>query len=59
VFQSENDFFSLQLSYQGPIIYWFKAMWWFTTRKSGVNAANLKDLLGLGSYALPGHGFKS
>lgn len=33
-----------------PIIYWFKAMWWFTTRKSGVNAVNLKDLLGLGSY---------
>jgi len=25
-------------------------MWWFTTRKSGVNAVNLKDLLGLGSY---------
>lgn len=33
-----------------PITYWFKAMWWFTTRKSGVNAVNLKDLLGLGSY---------
>ena len=33
-----------------PITYWFKAMWWFTTRKSGVNAINLKDLLGLGSY---------
>ena len=33
-----------------PIIYWFKAMWWFTTRKSGINAVNLKDLLGLGSY---------
>jgi len=33
-----------------PITYWFKAMWWFTTRKSGVNATNLKDLLGLGSY---------
>lgn len=25
-------------------------MWWFTTRKSGVNAVNLKELLGLGSY---------
>jgi transposase-like protein len=33
-----------------PITYWFKAMWWFTTRKSGVNAINLQDLLGLGSY---------
>jgi transposase-like protein len=33
-----------------PITSWFKAMWWFTTRKSGVNAVNLKDLLGLGSY---------
>lgn len=33
-----------------PITYWFKAMWWFTTRKSGVNAINLKELLGLGSY---------
>ena len=25
-------------------------MWWFTTRKSGVNAVNLQTLLGLGSY---------
>ena len=33
-----------------PLKYWFKAMWWFTTRKSGVNAINLKDLLGFGSY---------
>jgi len=33
-----------------PITYWFKAMWWFTTRKSGVNAVNLQELLGLGSY---------
>ena len=33
-----------------PITYWFKAMWWFTTRKSGINATNLKELLGLGSY---------
>ena len=32
-----------------PITYWFKAMWWFTTRKSGINATNLKELLGLGS----------
>ena len=28
-----------------PITYWFKAMWWFTTRKSGINAVNLKELL--------------
>ncbi len=33
-----------------PITSWFKAMWWFTTRKSGVNAVNLQSLLGLGSY---------
>jgi transposase-like protein len=33
-----------------PITYWFKAMWWFTTRKAGVNAINLKELLDLGSY---------
>lgn len=33
-----------------PITYWFKTMWWFTTRKSGVNAVNLKELLGFGSY---------
>ncbi len=32
------------------LTYWFKATWWFTTRKSGVNAINLKDLLGFGSY---------
>jgi len=34
-----------------PLNTWFKAMWWFTTRKSGVNAVNLKDLLALGSYS--------
>ena len=33
-----------------PITYWFKALWWFTTRKSGVNAVNLQELLGFGSY---------
>jgi len=33
-----------------PITCWFKAMWWFTARKSGVNAVNLQELLGLGSY---------
>jgi hypothetical protein len=34
-----------------PITYWFKAMWWFTTRKSGINALNLKELLCFGSCA--------
>jgi len=29
---------------------WFKALWWFSTSKNGVNASALKDLLGLGSY---------
>ena len=38
-----------------PITYWFKAIWWFTTRKSGVNAVNLKELLGFGSYATAWH----
>ncbi len=38
-----------------PITYWFKAMWWFTTRKSGVNAVNLKELLGFGSYDTAWH----
>jgi len=26
-------------------------MWWFTTRKSGINAITLKELLGFGSYS--------
>jgi hypothetical protein len=34
----------------GTIMDSFKAMWWFTTRKSGINAVNLKELLGFGSY---------
>ena len=38
-----------------PITYWFKAMWWFTTRKSGVNAVNLQELLGFGSYDTAWH----
>ena len=33
-----------------PITSWFKAMWWFTTRKSGISAVSLQHLLGL-SYA--------
>jgi transposase-like protein len=33
-----------------PLTTWFKALWWFSTRKSGVNAVNLQQLLCLGSY---------
>ena len=33
-----------------PLAVWFKALWWFSTRKAGVNAVALKELLGLGSY---------
>jgi transposase-like protein len=33
-----------------PLRVWFKALWWFSTRKSGVSAVELKELLGLGSY---------
>jgi len=33
-----------------PLTTWFKALWWFSTRKSGVNAVNLQQLLDLGSY---------
>ena len=33
-----------------PLTLWFKALWWFSTRKASVNATTLKDLLGLGSY---------
>jgi len=33
-----------------PLTVWFKALWWFSTRKTGVNAVNLQQLLGLGSY---------
>ena len=35
-----------------PLTYWFKAMWWFTTRKSGLNAVDLQELLGLGSVSV-------
>jgi transposase-like protein len=38
-----------------PITYWFKAMWWFTTRKAGFNAVNLQELLGFGSYDTAWH----
>lgn len=33
-----------------PLAAWFKALWWFSTCKSGVNAVALKELLGFGSY---------
>jgi len=33
-----------------PLIVWFKALWWFSTRKSGINAVALQEWLGLGSY---------
>jgi hypothetical protein len=33
-----------------PITYWFKAMWWSTTCKRGVNAVNFQHLLGFGRY---------
>lgn len=33
-----------------PLRLWFKALWWFSTSKTSVNASALKDLLGLGSY---------
>lgn len=33
-----------------PLTAWFKALWWFSTRKTGINAIALQELLGLGSY---------
>lgn len=33
-----------------PLTVWFKALWWFSTRKAGINAVALKESLGLGSY---------
>jgi transposase-like protein len=30
-----------------PLKYWFKAIWWFTTTKSGISATNLSRLLGI------------
>lgn len=32
---------------QKPLRVWFKAIWYYTSRKSGVNAKNLQELLGL------------
>lgn len=33
-----------------PLRAWFRAMWWITNQKGGVNAVGLQRLLGLGSY---------
>jgi transposase-like protein len=33
-----------------PLRLWFRAMWWMTNQKTGVNAMGLKNLLGLPSY---------
>lgn len=33
-----------------PLRTWFRAAWWITNQKSGVNALGLQRLLGLGSY---------
>lgn len=32
---------------QKPLKLWFKAIWYYTSRKSGVNAKNLQELLGI------------
>lgn len=32
---------------QKPLKVWFKAIWYYTSRKSGVNAKNLQELLGI------------
>jgi len=37
------------------LILWFKALWWFSARTSGVNAIALQQLLGLGSYRTAWH----
>jgi hypothetical protein len=49
-FQNSLTADTIMDSSKKPITYCFKAMWWFTTRKSGINAVNLKELLGFGSY---------
>ena len=33
-----------------PLLMWFKAIWWMTSRKPGVSALGLQRVLGLGSY---------
>jgi hypothetical protein len=36
-FQNSLTADTIMDSSKKPITYWFKAMWWFTTRKSGIN----------------------
>jgi len=36
------------------LTYWFKALWWFTTRRSGVNAVNLKSFWASAATTRPG-----
>ena len=33
-----------------PLRLWFRAIWWLTNQKTGINALSLQRLLGLGSY---------
>jgi len=33
-----------------PLTVWFRAMWWVTSRKNGVSALGLQQVLGWGSY---------
>lgn len=33
-----------------PLQLWFRAMWWMTNQKTGINAMSLQRLLGLSSY---------
>src|SRR5664279_2042377 len=33
-----------------PLQFWFKAMWWVTSQKTGASALGLQRILGLGSY---------
>jgi len=49
-FQNSITAGTIMDSSKKPITYWFKAMWWFTTRKSGINAVNLEKLLGFHRY---------
>lgn len=33
-----------------PLRLWFRAIWWFTNQKTGINALGLQRALGIGSY---------
>ena len=33
-----------------PLVLWFRAIWWVTSQKNGVNAKGVQRILGLGSY---------